>query len=62
MALKTMITQSPHKVSKKNEIDGNVYTEPIVAKLPGLPKKVASGDVNDAPLTLKTDGSSGGLK
>lgn len=62
MALKTMITQSPHKAQKKNEVNGNVYTQPVVAKLPGLPKKVASGNVNDAPLSLKTDSSSGGLK
>ena len=31
----------------------------FLAKLDGSPKKVASGNVNDAPLTLKTDSSSG---
>lgn len=64
MALKTQYdaAQSPHKTQLKNKVDGNVYTQPVVAKLPGLPKKVASGNVNDAPLTLKTDGSSSGLK
>lgn len=64
MALKTAYdaAQSPHKSGLKNEVDGNVYTPPVLAKLNGSPKKVASGNVNDAPLTLKTDSSSGGLK
>ena len=62
MALKTDSTISPHKPALKNEVDGNVYTPPVLAKLDGIPKKVASGNVNDAPLTLKTDSSSGGLK
>lgn len=62
MALKTGNTTSPHKSELKNNVDANVYTPPVLAKLAGNPRKVASGDVNDAPLTLKTDSSSGGLK
>ena len=46
----------------KNKVDGNVYTQPVVAKLPGSPKKVASGNVNDEPLSLKTEPASSGLK
>ena len=64
MALKTQYdaAQSPHKSQLKNEVDGNVYTQPVVAKLPGSPKKVASGNVNDEPLSLKTEPSVSGLK
>ena len=64
MALKTQYdaAKSPHKSQLKNKVDGNVYTQPVVAKLPGLPKKVASGNVNDEPLTLKSEDSSAGLK
>ena len=40
MALKTDSTTSPHKPARKNEVDGNVYTPPVLAKLDGKSKKV----------------------
>ena len=66
MALKTMTTTSPHKSSLKNEVDGNAYTAPVIAKLSsdsvGGSKQSTTGNVNDAPLTLKTDSAGSNLK
>jgi len=61
MALKSGTTNSPHKSELKNISDGNVYVTPLT-KLAGNPLKVASGEINDQPLSLKTEPASGGLK
>ena len=61
MALKSGNTTSPHKSELKNIPDGNVYVGGIT-KRTNTPLKVASGVVNDQPLTLKTEPTSGGLK